>query len=128
LGPDTATSPNHPLTPFVDELTFPPRRVVSEPGRLVVRLEPATHRFHRDLPPSRVWTYDGSVPGPTVEVRRGVRLEVLWENRLGGPFPVNLFILRPHLFQTFQGTKRISRALKKENWCDQGTQNFIPDP
>ena len=79
---------NHPLTPFVDKLTVPPRRIVSEPGRLVVRLEPATHRFHRDLPPSRVWAYDGSVPGPTVEVRRGVGLEVLWENRLRGPFPV----------------------------------------
>jgi spore coat protein A len=79
---------NHPLTPFVDKLTVPPRRAVSEPGRLVVRLEPATHRFHRDLPPSRVWAYDGSVPGPTVEVRRGIGLEVLWENRLRGPFPV----------------------------------------
>jgi o-aminophenol oxidase len=79
---------NHPLTPFVDKLTVPRRRVVSEPDRLVVRLEPATHRFHRDLPPSRVWAYDGSVPGPTVEVRRGVGLEVLWENRLRGPFPV----------------------------------------
>ncbi len=89
-NPERPTPPplNHPLTPFVDELTFPPRRVVSEPGRLVVRLEPATHLFHRDLPPSRVWAYDGSVPGPTVDVRRGVRLEVLWENRLGGPFPV----------------------------------------
>jgi FtsP/CotA-like multicopper oxidase with cupredoxin domain len=79
---------NHPLTPFVDKLTVPPRRVVREPGRLVVRLEPAKHRFHRDLPPSRVWAYDGSVPGPTVEVRRGVGLEVLWENRLRAPFPV----------------------------------------
>jgi FtsP/CotA-like multicopper oxidase with cupredoxin domain len=79
---------NHPLTPFVDKLTAPPRRVVSESGRLVVRLEPANHRFHRDLPPSRVWAYDGSVPGPTVEVRRGVGLEVLWENHLRGPFPV----------------------------------------
>jgi FtsP/CotA-like multicopper oxidase with cupredoxin domain len=79
---------NHPLTPFVDKLAFPPRRVVGEPHRLVVRLEPAMHRFHRDLPPSPVWAYDGSVPGPTVEVRRGVGLEVLWENRLGGPFPV----------------------------------------
>ena len=28
------------------------------------------------------------MPGPTVEVSRGVGLEVLWENRLAGPFPV----------------------------------------
>ena len=78
----------HPLTPFVDKLPIPPRRIVSEPTRLVVRLETATHRFHRDLPPSRVWAYDGSLPGPTIEVPRGVALEVLWENHLSGPLPV----------------------------------------
>ena len=79
---------SHPLTPFVDKLAIPPRRVVAEPARLTVRLEAATHRFHRDLPPSRVWTYDGSLPGPTIEVRRGVPLEVLWDNHLSGTLPV----------------------------------------
>lgn len=77
-----------PLTPFVDPLPFPRRRVVGEPARLVVRLEPAQHRFHRDVPPSRVWTYDGSLPGPTIEVERGTELEVRWENHLTGAFPV----------------------------------------
>jgi FtsP/CotA-like multicopper oxidase with cupredoxin domain len=80
--------PVHPLTPFVDELPVPPRRVIDQPGRLVVGLEAGEHSFHRDLPPSRVWAYDGLVPGPTIEVRRGVELEVRWENRLSGPFPV----------------------------------------
>src|SRR4051794_6046616 len=70
---------NHPLTPFVDRLVVPPRRVFDAPGRLVVGLETATHRFHRDLPPSRVWAFDGSVPGPTIEVLRGAELEVVWE-------------------------------------------------
>ena len=82
------TGLSHPLTPFVDKLAVPPRRMVSEPTRLVVRLETATHRFHRDLPPSRVWAYDGSLPGPTIEVHRGVALEVLWENHLSGLLPV----------------------------------------
>jgi o-aminophenol oxidase len=78
----------HPLTPFVDKLAVPPRLVFGEPGRCVVRLETAEHHFHRDLPPSRVWTYCGSVPGPTIEVSRGVELEVRWENHLTGPLPV----------------------------------------
>jgi FtsP/CotA-like multicopper oxidase with cupredoxin domain len=78
----------HPLTPFVDKLPIPPRLVFSEPGRAVVRLETAEHRFHRDLPPSRVWTYRGSVPGTTIEINRGVELEVRWENQLTGPLPV----------------------------------------
>ena len=48
-----------PLTPFVDKLPVPQRLVFTEPGRVVIRLETAQHLFHRDLPPSRVWTYDG---------------------------------------------------------------------
>jgi spore coat protein A len=80
--------PAHPLTPFVDPLAIPPRRVFTEPSRLTVRLQTATHRFHRDLPPSRVWAYDGHLPGPTIEVRRGVPLEVRWENQLSGTLPV----------------------------------------
>jgi spore coat protein A len=87
---------SHPLTPFVDKLAVPPRRVVSEPTRLTVRLGAATHRFHRDLPPSRVWAYDGSLPGPTIEVRRGVALEVLWENHLSGPLPVVVTVAPEH--------------------------------
>jgi FtsP/CotA-like multicopper oxidase with cupredoxin domain len=79
---------NRPLTPFVDRLAVPARRVCEEPKRLVVRLETAMHRFHRDVPPSRVWAYDGSVPGPTIETLRGMELEVVWDNRLEGPLPV----------------------------------------
>lgn len=29
------------------------------------------HRFHRDLPESRMWGYEGTVPGPTIETERG---------------------------------------------------------
>jgi len=67
-----------PLTPFVDVLPLPPRRVIKEPARLAVRLQTANHRFHRDLPASRVWAYDGHLPGPTIEVDRGVPAEVQW--------------------------------------------------
>jgi FtsP/CotA-like multicopper oxidase with cupredoxin domain len=88
LGCEGNVRIRHPLTPFVDKLAIPPRHVITEPTRLTIALETTTHRFHRDLPPSRVWGYDGSVPGPTIEVRRGIPLEVQWENRLSGMLPV----------------------------------------
>jgi FtsP/CotA-like multicopper oxidase with cupredoxin domain len=72
----------------VDALPIPPRHVISEPTRLTIPLETTVHRFHRDLPPSSVWTYDGHLPGPTIEVRRDVPLEVQWKNRLTGVLPV----------------------------------------
>lgn len=77
-----------PLVPFVDPLPIPPRRVITEPTRLTIPLRTSRHRFHQDLPPSPVWAYDGVVPGPTIEVRRGVPLEIRWENRIEGFLPV----------------------------------------
>jgi spore coat protein A len=53
--------------------------------------------FHRDLPPSRVWAYDGSLPGPTIEVTRGVALEVRWENHFMRPFVVMPAELMPFM-------------------------------
>ena len=61
------------LTPFLDPLPIPPRRVIAEPTRLTVRLQTAMHQYHSGLPPSRVWTYDGHLPGPTIEVSRLAR-------------------------------------------------------
>jgi FtsP/CotA-like multicopper oxidase with cupredoxin domain len=84
------------LPPFVDLLRVPPRRVIKAPTRLTVRLETVEHRFHRDLPPSRVWAYDGHVPGPTIEVDRGTEVEVRWENRLSGPLPVTVTLASVH--------------------------------
>ena len=88
--------PTYPLRPFVDPLPIPPRRIIEEPTRLTIGLEATTHRFHRDLEPSRVWTYDGHLPGPTIEVRRGIPLEVQWENRLTGTLPVVVTVAPTH--------------------------------
>ncbi|HEY0795040.1 MAG TPA: multicopper oxidase, partial [Acidisarcina sp.] len=39
-------------------------------------------KLHRDLPPTRVWGFDGSSPGPTFETRKGQGLLVEWANEL----------------------------------------------
>ena len=78
-----------PLVPFVDQLPIPHRLVASHQGdQLAVKMRAARHRFHRDLPESAVWTYDGTVPGPTIEVERGDSLTVEWHNEIEGPMPV----------------------------------------
>ncbi len=42
----------------------------------------AAAKLHRDLPPTRLWTFDGCFPGPTLEVRAGQPVVVEWANRL----------------------------------------------
>ena len=39
-------------------------------------------RFHRDLPPARLWCYGGSSPGPTIETRSSQGLFINWPNEL----------------------------------------------
>ena len=78
-----------PLAPYVDALPVPRRvRAADHHHRLSVHIRAATHRFHRDLPDSTVWGYDGSVPGPTIEAERGRPVTVEWSNELDGQFPV----------------------------------------
>jgi len=78
-----------PVAPFVDALPVPRRLCAAEhEGRLTVRMRAGTHRFHRDLPESAVWGYEGTVPGPTIEAERGQPVTVEWRNELEGRLPV----------------------------------------
>jgi spore coat protein A len=47
-----------------------------------VRMEECHLKVHRDLPPTRVWGFNGASPGPLFETRSGQGLMVEWQNRL----------------------------------------------
>jgi spore coat protein A len=82
--------------PFVDRLPVPSRLLAAEhEGRLTVRMRAGAHRFHRDLPPSRIWGYEGTVPGPTIEAERAQPVTVEWRNELAEPLPV-VVTVAPH--------------------------------
>jgi spore coat protein A len=81
------------LPTFVDPLPLP---VVAQPDgmralpsspkgkvpyyRLAAR--PVDVKIHRDLKPTRFWSYGPSVPGPTLELRSGEEVLVEWANEL----------------------------------------------
>ncbi|MEU1072168.1 MULTISPECIES: O-aminophenol oxidase PhsA [unclassified Streptomyces] len=81
------------LVPYTDRLPVPK---VLRPARGEVRREteiavrPTWVRLHSQLPPTLMWGYDGTVPGPTIEVRRGERVRIAWTNRVprGSAYPV----------------------------------------
>lgn len=79
------------LTKFLDPLRIPPVIKVPahhNPQRIKIPMRTKTVKLHSQLPPSQVWTYDGSFPGPTIDVRRGQKLRVAWQNELTGSYPV----------------------------------------
>jgi spore coat protein A len=82
------------LARFVDALPIPP---VLKPDGLRpdpdasgsaqlpyyrVAMREAPVRVHRDVQPTRVWSYGGTFPGPTFETRTGKGLLVEWANEL----------------------------------------------
>jgi spore coat protein A len=73
----------HPetLERFVDPLPVPS---VAKPAGSKYRMEMREFRakLHRDLPATRLWGFNGSSPGPTVEARSGQPFSVEWVNAL----------------------------------------------
>jgi spore coat protein A len=87
--------PLHPdaLARFVDPLPVPQvlaadglRPDPRDPNRQLayyrVSMREIETRIHRDVPPTRMWSYGGTVPGPTIEARSGHGLIVEWANDL----------------------------------------------
>jgi spore coat protein A, manganese oxidase len=81
------------LTPFADPLPIPPlvrpaglRPSPANLSRKVpyyrIEMREFAHKLHRDLPPTRLWGYDGAFPGPTFDTRGGDEVIVEWANRL----------------------------------------------
>ncbi|MFJ1696374.1 O-aminophenol oxidase PhsA [Streptomyces sp. NPDC088252] len=104
LGPAPgATAPGAPvggLVPYTDALPVPP--VLRPDSGDVLReteitLSPTWVRLHAQLPPTLMWGYNGTVPGPTIEVRRGERIRIAWTNRIprGSEYPVTAVEVGP---------------------------------
>jgi spore coat protein A, manganese oxidase len=74
------------LPKFVDRLTIPPlARSVGIRNKFPLYRLPMRRiekKVHRDLPPTRMWGFGSTSPGPTIEARRGEPLFVEWINEL----------------------------------------------
>jgi spore coat protein A len=81
------------LAQFVDPLPIPPvaqshgfRPSPTDPKQSVpfyrIAAQPIAAKVHRDLPPTRFWSFGPSAPGPTFETRSGEPLLIEWANAL----------------------------------------------
>ena len=81
------------LAPYVDALPIPtvahavgkrpdPNHSSRQLPFYRVEMKAATCRVHRDLASTPMWSFNGSVPGPTFETRSGEGLLVEWINAL----------------------------------------------
>jgi spore coat protein A, manganese oxidase len=72
------------LTPYVDALPIPPTiRATGTSGEVIVlEMRQFQQKVHRDLPPTTLWGYNGSWPGPTIEAESGKLLSINWISKL----------------------------------------------
>src|SRR5271170_6393786 len=72
------------LTRYVDPLPIPPViRSTGKPGEVIdVEMNQFQQKVHRDLPPTTVWGYNGTWPGPTIEARSDKLLNINWTSKL----------------------------------------------
>ncbi len=86
--------PTTSLTRFKDCLRIPPilhpHQAADQRYRLRIQMRPAQVQLHSELPPSEVWTYEGLLPGPTIEVSRGQHVQIEWVNAIppAQPYPI----------------------------------------
>lgn len=86
------------LERYIDPLPIPKRLMPYETRKDAVlyrvRMLEFKQQMHSQLPPTRLWGYEGQYPGPTIEASRGVPVEIEWENRLPSQ---HIFEVDPHV-------------------------------
>jgi spore coat protein A len=74
------------LERYIDPLPVPRRPMPQSTGKDAVqyrvRMLEFTQQMHSQLPPTKLWGYEGQYPGPTFEALRGTPIIVQWENHL----------------------------------------------
>lgn len=75
------------LEPFVDALPIPAvaQPVSGAPGAVAayeIPIQQVQQQLHRDLPPTTVWGYGGTYPGPTIVASVNNPITVTWTNDL----------------------------------------------
>ena len=78
------------LEPFVDPLPIPALATPTSgtPGGVAtydIDMTEFRQQLHRDLPPTTVWGYNGTYPGPTILASTGNSVTVNWINDLRDP-------------------------------------------
>jgi spore coat protein A, manganese oxidase len=86
-SPSPAHAATRPLNPrelqqFRDVL---PQPVRISGAKLDITASEFGQRLHSQLPPTRLWGYGRSYPGPTIEAVRGRAVRVTWRNELRAP-------------------------------------------
>lgn len=76
----------HQLSKWKDRLPIPrvlqPIQRTNQYTYYEVEMKEFKYQLHSELPATTVWGYEGSYPGPTIEVKTNERVYIKWQNKL----------------------------------------------
>jgi spore coat protein A len=75
-----ATSPT--LARYVDPLPIPNVIKAAAGTTTQISMSAFQQKLHRDMPATPLWGYNGTFPGPTIEVRSGSPVKIKWTSQL----------------------------------------------
>jgi spore coat protein A, manganese oxidase len=83
---------------YIDPLPIPkqtaPSGIHKDVAEYRVHISEFTRQIHSQLPPTKLWGFEGQYPGPTFEARCGQAIVVEWQNHLPRE---HLFAIDPHI-------------------------------
>src|SRR3984885_7024903 len=86
------------LERYIDPLPIPKRLLPHGTHKGMpqyrVRMLEFKQQLHSQLPPTRLWGYEGQYPGPIFEAEQGKPIEVRWENHLPA---THILPIDPHI-------------------------------
>ena len=86
------------LERYIDPLPIPkamlPHSTRNGVSQYRVRMTEFRQQLHSQLPPTRLWGYEGQYPGPIFEAEQGKPIEVRWENHLPA---THILPIDPHI-------------------------------
>ncbi len=117
------------LQKYVDPLPKPgvytPVSTSGGVHRYVVDMYQVQQKLHRDLPPTTVWTYNGTYPGRSFDVSQGQTIEVRWNNILP---PNHIFAIDKTLPDTSApGLPDVRAVVHRHGGLQDGQDDGHPD-
>jgi spore coat protein A len=116
------------LDRYVDPLPVPKRLMpfsTNEDGvQYRVRMLEFKQQMHSQLPPTRLWGYEGQYPGPTIEALRGTPIAVQWENQLPTQ---HIFGIDPRIHGAMPPAPAVRTVPHLHGACTQSESDGLPE-
>src|SRR5258708_14665817 len=133
IAQNATTTPTAYRTPgalerYIDPLPIPkrlqPHGTHKGASQYRVRMLEFKRQLHSQLPPTKLWGFEGQYPGPTFDVQQVMPIDVRWENQLPAG---HIFTVDPHLHGAMAPTPAVRTVPHLHGSRSQSERDGLPE-